>query len=183
VCGLYSANPALTLPSICNKKVFVTSAAYSIAQLGGLAGANARCAESAVAAGLPGVFNAWISNNTIAAKSNAFTGAASGSTLYQRLDGVVVSDKTSFMAATISNPINVTENGTVLNNATVWTNTGPTGGIGFSSNVPHSNCQNWTSSSPFDVVFGGNSSSTSVTWTWANRLVCNTSQHLYCVQQ
>ncbi|MCA9638983.1 MAG: DUF4215 domain-containing protein, partial [Myxococcales bacterium] len=45
------------------RRVFVTSTLYQ-GNLGGLAGADAKCQARAQAAGLPGTFLAWLSDNT-----------------------------------------------------------------------------------------------------------------------
>jgi hypothetical protein len=57
-------------PTSSHKRIFVTSTTYAGA-LGGATGADAECEARAAAAGVPGVFRAWISEGTAGAFERA----------------------------------------------------------------------------------------------------------------
>jgi hypothetical protein len=65
------ASKEVPIPLIQPKKVFVTSQAYN-GNLGGLAGADAKCQQLANAAGLQGTFKAWLSDQSGNCPANRF---------------------------------------------------------------------------------------------------------------
>jgi hypothetical protein len=67
--------------------IFVTSAAYSLSDLGGLDGGDLACAAAAADAGLPGTYVAWLSTTATAAASRL--GSARG---WIRTDGLPFAD-------------------------------------------------------------------------------------------
>jgi prepilin-type N-terminal cleavage/methylation domain-containing protein len=127
-----------------NKRVFLTWTNYPGA-LGGLIGADQKCQSSAVGVGLSGIWVAWISDSTTAAKDRVTQTTGD----YIRIDGVVVANGWADLTdGTIDNPITISEDG--LNHGGTngaWTGTGITG-------LPVGNfCNNWTDGT---TAFTGN---------------------------
>lgn len=123
---LVATTLSLPLPSYCNrleKIIFVTSATYS-GNLGGLAGADAKCQSLADVANLSGTFKAWLSG--IGPGKSAAERLSHHFGPYKRTDGVIVANNWSGLTSgTLLNPINVTETGAMLSPLTyrVWTGT------------------------------------------------------------
>jgi cysteine-rich repeat protein len=133
------------------KIVFVSSKLYN-GNLGGLAGADAKCQSLAQAAGLPGTYLAWLST-TAASPSTRFTHHNGP---YVTTTGVVVAWNWSYLTYYwLSSALSVTELGTSApispNNtclggghAVVWTGTNWDGNA--VPNVGTLSCSDWTSS-------------------------------------
>ena len=183
------------------KRVFVTSTTYD-GNLGGLAGADAKCAARAAAAGLSGTYKAWLSSSTTSAASRL----THATVPYKRTDGVTVAnnwtDLTDGDLAVVTSPspftvgINHDEFGVALSSATVgaWTATLPDGSTADPSGVL--NCFSWTSNvasaSPsggigyaLDIavtlpVMPGDAGSA---WTAYAIESCSSLYRLYCLQQ
>jgi hypothetical protein len=165
--------------------IFLTSVSYSAA-LGGLAGADAHCQALAAAAGLPGVFKAWLSDANTAARDRL----THADVPYQLVDGTVVASNWKQLASglMLTNPISVTETGGgapaqpgAVCYPTVWTNTDPYGGIQGAGD-----CTAWTNTS--DAGQGtllGASGSTDPTWTAGcfDNGACSFVAPLYCLEQ
>ncbi len=205
MCDLYAwgedyggpVSPAVCPPSPDKNIVFVTSTKYQ-GNLGGLAGADAKCQARADAAGLQGTFKAWLSDSTTHAKDRL----VNSPNPYVRTDGALISDSWGagfsfvcpvdqfqcFSFEVHLQPINVNEFGQVVRelsgNGVVWTGTNPDGQMFPGGGGPESFCQDWTSNSQdFSGRFGymyemkGN-------WTGQNlAFACVLSYPLYCVQQ
>jgi hypothetical protein len=186
------------------KIVFVTSKTYD-GNLGGLAGADAKCQELADEAELPGQYKAWLSDNMFS-PINRFT---MGFTNYRLVDGTIVaSNFQQLLTQNLQNPINRMENGIKLLTAPpdhvprVWSDTNlniygleyPVGGDWFT------HCNQWTSNLPplqvENVVyyaFLGNPYRTSNSWSlevdpdgYPYDFVfdaCSNENRLYCFQQ
>ncbi|EJK55631.1 hypothetical protein THAOC_24620, partial [Thalassiosira oceanica] len=107
------------------KIVFVTSERYN-GNLGGLAGADARCQERAKAAGLSGTFKAWLSDRTTSVSQRFdrdFDYAA-----FFRTDGVMVANDWSDLTdGSLLGAIDRDEFGNTVGANFAWTNT-DTGG-------------------------------------------------------
>jgi hypothetical protein len=87
--------------------VFVTSRSYAPGAFGGLAGADAICANHAAGAGLAGTYVAWLSSSSGDAKARL--GAANG---WVRPDGIPVAGTlTELSAGRLLFPANLDENG------------------------------------------------------------------------
>jgi hypothetical protein len=158
------------------KRVFVTSTSYT-GNLGGLAGADAKCQERATAAGLGGTFKAWL--------SAAGTGNSAGERLtpapgpYVRTDGIQVArDFSDLVDGSIAAPIPLNEFGVASGQLGAWTGTMATGeASGF-------NCNGWTSAAQADVGDFGNQLATDTTWTILPMpLSCDLFRKLYCIEQ
>ena len=138
------------------KKVFVTSQTYT-GNLGGLAGADAKCQNLADAAGLPGTFKAWLSDGTTSAASRFIQRPVPYALVGDTIISYSWNDLTD---GSLLHPINLDENGNLVEEV-VWTNTTTSGGIWS----PINHCINWTS-----VDFGefggiGVSTATDERWT------------------
>lgn len=166
------------------KKVFVTSQFYN-GNLGGVAGADAKCMERAAAGGLEGTYKAWIADTTAAsAPATRFT---KPTVPYRTLDGRVVAqnwndlvDGSDGAGDTIITPINVNEGGGIITaGAGVYTNVN-TDGTRRSSD-PNFACQDWTS-----TTGNGNVGLPAQMTNWTtgyNNLCSNTMGRLYCFEQ
>jgi Protein of unknown function (DUF1554) len=174
------SDAALALCGPLAKRVFVTEAAVS-PNLGGLTGADAQCTSLAQTAGLPGVYKAWLSDETTSAKNRL----AHSSIPYARVDGVVVAnDFADLTDGSLLAPINITQNGSPVSGGGftvfVWTGTTADG-----STIAGRTCNNWTdATNAFNAASGG-PGSTSGSWTNAQNLGCAGfgSDHMYCLQQ
>ncbi|MBI3770755.1 MAG: DUF1554 domain-containing protein [Deltaproteobacteria bacterium] len=123
------------------KRVFVTSTGYN-GNVGGLAGADQKCRDRAVAAGLGGTWRAWLSTSSVNAKDRVLD------TTYRTLDGrLVATNKADLTDGAITSLIDVDEFGAPAG-VYVWTGT-RTNGTVYSSNT----CLDWTSAS--EDTFGG----------------------------
>ncbi len=164
--------------STASKRVFKTSVTYN-GNLGGVAGADQKCQTRASAAGLTGIWQAWISDGTTSpdARFEHFTGP------YKLLDGTKVADNWSdLIDGTLDRNINMTEFGAVDSfYSTVWTGTSPQG------DSTGKNCYDWTSSVGWPILGGvGSGNSTLSYWTQgaSDSSACsNAYMALYCFEQ
>lgn len=163
-------------------RVFVTSTVYN-GNLGGLAGADAKCQERANAAGLGGAWKAWISDSNISASSrlNHSSGA------YVRLGGQIIANNwTDLIDGTIQNGIYITEFGKFLPAMSVWTYTKFDGSNGpFDYDFDVKACNNYTDSSAELKSWSGWNYNTDRGWTqWsASFTTCDGQLPLYCIEQ
>jgi hypothetical protein len=153
--------------------IFVTSSMYD-GNLGGLAGADAKCQQAADAAGLAGSFRAWLSDNTISAANRLVHSEVP----YVRVDGVPVADDWADLTdGTLDYPVVIDENGANVGNSEVWTGTHETGAAIYGQN-----CSGWTVVSGTAEV--GLANLTSYQWTKKYPQFCNrTNVRLYCLEQ
>jgi hypothetical protein len=141
----------------------------------GLAAGDAICRNLATAAGIrqPGSFTAWLS----AAGTNAID-RFDHEGPWMRLDGIEVA--ASFQDLTdgaLASPINLTENGTYLNNWAVWTGTL---GAGFEG---ASHCSSWVEDAASSFGEVGIANSADLQWTFVGSLGCDFEWgFLYCLQ-
>ncbi len=174
------SDAALALCGPLTKRVFVTEAAVS-PNLGGLTGADARCTSLAQTAGLPGIYKAWLSDETTSAKNRL----THSSIPYARVDGVVVANNFADLTdGSLLAPITITQNGSVVGTGLLdfaWTGTTADG-----STIAGHTCNNWTVANPsFNAAFG-DFGSTSGSWTDSGSLLaCGVfiSARVYCFQQ
>ncbi len=167
------------LCSTLEKKVFVTEATYT-GDLGGVAGANEKCQAEASAAGLGGVYKAWVSDS-ISSPSITFTRSVFP---YVTTTGVqVASDWTDLTDGTIENSIDRDANG-VLRGVEVWTYT-KVDGTKSDLDVVTRGCDNFTSDSNLYYGVIGNTTATTSSWTSAGYQGCHYlgKHRLYCFQQ
>jgi hypothetical protein len=168
---------------VTNRIIFVSSVTYN-GDLGGLLGADAECQALADAAGLPGIYMAWLST----AMESPSTRMTQSALPYVRPDGVQVAPNwAGLIDGTLDAPINVTETGGAVpigNTScagggfpTVWSATSSTG-----ATAGGSNCSDWTS-----IAGGsqwGRADVTDGSWTsWCSGGLCDWLSPIYCVQQ
>ncbi|MBA3549878.1 MAG: DUF4215 domain-containing protein [Nannocystis sp.] len=165
--------------------VFVTSQVYN-GNLGGLAGADAKCQALAAAAKLPGTYKAWLSDSN-GSPSTRMTKVAAP---YVRTDGVMVAGSWSDLIKFTIAPINLTETKgpapmTIFSCGanpqsfrSVYSNTNTNGTL-----FAHAtSCNNWTSSNHLGAW---GDSSEAAGW-WTNRCYdgpCERLAPFYCFQQ
>jgi hypothetical protein len=188
--GADANGPSAGAPSGCDtgacatgpKTVFVTSETYT-GDLGGLAGADSKCQARAKAAGLSGVYLAWLSDYSDW-PAKRFSRAGSP---YRLVDGsVVANDWSSLTSGTLRHAIDRTELGgapattdTPCGGASVWTNTRADGSLDNEAN----SCGDWTDSIGGGAALGLVNAQASG-WTadcWGG--VCGGHASLYCFEQ
>ena len=157
-------------------RVFLSSTRHS-GNLGGLSGADAICQGLATAAGLPGTYKAWLSDNTSGASSRFVPSRGP----YQLVNGTTIaSNFFELTGGTLLAPIIVTETGGDPGGTTgVWTGT-------FYNGTPGANlfdhCANWSASGADGFI--GTAQSTNQDWSTFGRYSCTQNTfHLYCFQQ
>jgi hypothetical protein len=180
ICGIYYATKT-ALPDMCKnvKLVFTTSETYT-GDLGGLAGADAKCQALAETAGLWGTFKAWLSDSSATASERL-----NHSTVpYMRTDGrIVATDWVDLTDGTINVALSVDENGTAINSgwgyAWTWTTADGSGG------TPGWNCRDWTYSGGLpDKGENGFIYETNYKWSVIRSSDgCGESLYLYCFEQ
>lgn len=171
---------SVTTAASTNKIVFITSTAYN-GNLGGIAGADAKCTTRASAASLPGTYKAWISTSASDDPESRFTQHTGN---YIRTgDGVVVANGWADLTdGTLDARIAKNEFGAEVADAYPWTSVLPNG---QSSAASHGSCANWTDGSFFQTGGYGENYSTNSLWTDSeDEENCNSSSYrLYCFQQ
>lgn len=166
------------------KFVFVTSEVYT-GDLGGLAGADAKCQALAEKAKLPGTYMAWLSDDTgsPATRMKLSTGP------YRRPDGTTVANSWAdyMLYNALLAPINMTETGGTpaviagicepTLETLVWTNTD---NFGKQLEIG-SSCSSWTSASGLSNQ--GKAAATDSWWTAYCNAPCSYTFPLYCFEQ
>jgi hypothetical protein len=155
--------------------VFVSHAFYT-GNLGGVAGADAKCQAAAGDAGWPGTFRAWISDD-FSSPSIRFDRSPGP---YVRTDGRRVALNWNHLTeANFFNAISLNEAaGQVFSD--VWTATTTDGKQNPNSTTP---CRNWTSTGGL-IAYVGESNQTGEGWTGADKFHdCFETFPLYCFQQ
>lgn len=153
--------------------VFVTSTLYT-GDLGGLVGADEKCATAASAAELPGTFLAYLSTATADAPDRM-----TGTGPWFRTDGTKAFNNKANLSTQPAVGIDRTENGDKLSETnSVWTGTSQGG------TASGADCAAWTSNSALERgTMGGVGTTTG--WAQDSGLTfeCNVGRHLYCFQQ
>jgi hypothetical protein len=172
--GRPSDGDAATLPSAV-KRVFVTSGAWS-GDLGGVAGADAKCQSEAAAAGLDGVYGAWLGGPV----TDPVDGLATGRP-YVRIDGAQVFEDRLAIAERSSPPINgitltASGGGVPGNPRELWT------GAGINGRSTGYHCNAWTSDSATVAAHVGIIGATTTDWTISTLRSCNAVAHLLCFE-
>lgn len=161
----------------CQLRVFVTFGAFSGAEIGGLAGADAICAGEAQAEGLPGTYKAWLSDSQMSAAERL----SHGDGPYVMVDGTKVADDWDDLTdGSIDAPIVRSASGTDVGLGGAWTATDPSGGISYGSNT----CSDWTSNSGLGA--DGYRGAANGDWTLNSVQpldYCSVRSPLYCVEQ
>ncbi len=155
-------------------RVFVTSTTQN-GNLGGLGGADAICAARAAAAGLTGVYKAWLSDASTAVGSRITRAATIP---YRRLDGAMIAANWQDLTdGVLAAPIDKDENGATVT-GDVWTDATIAGAIDAAE------CLAWTG---ITTGFKGQTgASTATNAAWTHDVVfedCAQSRRLYCFEQ
>lgn len=164
---------------IATRLVFITEGAF-FANLGGVAGADARCAAEAEAQGHSGEFLAWISDASVS-PTDRFTREGGAWVL---TDGSVVAEGwDDLIDGTLAHPIDLDAEGQPPGDQlAVWTNTS-WNGLALAAD-----CEGWTSMAFADGgIFGDFAASGEFgQWTaWGDPtpFPCENTFHLYCFEQ
>jgi hypothetical protein len=174
-----------------DKHMFVTSETYQGGLLGGLDGADAKCADRAHAAGLIGRYKAWLSD----AHASAATRLTHSSGTYSLLDGTLVAASWGDLVRTnLEHAIDLDELhhvysppetcGIVGGIAAVWTGTVADGSYTLG---PGTECGGWTELQ-HDGFYGnglaGNAHASDSHWTDSLcSPTCTDHAALYCIEQ
>lgn len=164
------------------RRVFVSEA--SSGNLGGIAGADARCQSEASAAGLPGTWLAIISDRTSASAHAGQRLDFNWATLVNMNGSLVANGWNDLWDGSISSAINYDENGVL-----VTTNTPIFADTAFNG-IPHSpavysgnNCVTWTSGSSSTVYhYSGYLGGTGASWIANTGRDCTQVGRLYCFE-
>ena len=165
------------------KRVFTTAQQYN-GSLGGLAGADQKCQESAFEAFLGGTYKAWLSDSRTAARDRLTHYAGP----YRLVTGALVAlHWNDLVDGFLTNAIERTASGfppPPSPTATVWTATHVDGTLHTFPPPFDGTCADWTSSSsgPARGAVGLLHFEDS-NWTEASGIECATPQALYCIEQ
>ncbi len=155
------------------RRVFVTSDSYA-GDLGGLAGADSLCQDTATRAGLSGEWRAWLGTHSVSASDRL----AHSAVPYVRLDGVAIAaDWADVIDGALDAPIMIDEMGSPIGEESsfVWTATGPAG-------LPlGGTCNDWTEA--VSGGFYGDALAADDAWTHSACQPCTIEAHLYCFEQ
>jgi len=160
------------------KILFTTDNSYT-GNLGGVAGANAKCALEATAAGLPGTFLAWLSDGTTS-PSATFVQSLVPFVRADTAGTVIAPNWTGLTSGTLTNTIFSDATGTSLGSAglDIWT------GVNANGTASTTNCSGWTSASGSVAGTIGGQLITNSGWTtFFTGQACSGTGHLFCVQQ
>jgi hypothetical protein len=184
LCALYAQLWAssligeLAVPGYCTDKnvVFITSTLYN-ANLGGLAGADAKCQARADAAELPGSYRAWLSDSATSAADRF----AHSALPYVLINGAqIAANWTDLTDGTLAAPINVDESGFApTDKGYAWTSTTVAGqALPADSLIT---CQDWGSADSLLQGSLGSSRTSDAGWTDSSLSAnCGYTTHLYC---
>ena len=153
------------------KTVFVTDGTWT-GNLGGHAGADAKCQAEADANGISGTFMAWVGK-----PSTRFS--ILSTTPYYRLDGTKIADSYTDLtsSSSLTNPISITPSGATISTAhAVWSGS-RSGGTGNESG----NCTDWTTNA--STKSGMRGDTTGNAWAESNTYSCDNTGALYCFEQ
>jgi len=170
-------SPSPSTPPVNKRRVFITNEKFN-GNLGGLAGADAKCQTSANRASLGGTWKAWLSDSTTSAtlrlEQDYFF-------QYELLNGsVIAANWADLIDGSLQNSINVDQNNQLSQaTASAWTGTGRDG-ASLSSN----NCSGWSQSATAFLGLKGSSASKISDWTNGTTIGrCDNTESLYCFEQ
>jgi len=158
-------------------RVFVSSTLYD-GNLGGLDGADAKCQGLANAAGLPGIYKAWLSDSTNSPVSRFVPSSGP----YRLVNGTTIAANfTDLTDGTLLAPITVTETGGGVGTTDIWTWTN-TRSNGSRESTLNEHCANWSMNTAGTGTAGRVTNSDDL-WTYYGPAVCWDDFRLYCFQQ
>jgi hypothetical protein len=162
------------------KKLFVTRKTFT-GDLGGLSGADAKCAAAAADGGLEGTFVAWLSGRS----GGSLVRAADrlGEARYVMLDGTIAFESKTQLTTGPSKPILVNELGVPLEafEPEAWTGT-----LASGTPSPDYRCLDWSSSANAENGIVGEVDRGGAEWSATKSIAavrCNESHHLYCFEK
>lgn len=159
-----------------HKIVFVTSTSHR-GDFGGVESADRICQSRAYAAGLLGIFRAWVS---VSSTNNPATTFMQSNVPYKLLNGdIVAADWHDLTDGELNNPIDRDETGGRWVDDSVWTNTQTDG----TYESPDGDCVGWTSTGDGMAGFTGASLNPFDRWTTGTELWCSDAARLYCFEQ
>ena len=163
-----------------SKCVFVTSGVYN-GNLGGLAGADRKCADEAKSEGSQaalGDYKAWLSTqNSYPADGTRFT---QSDVPYKLVNGIQVAESFDDLVTSmhVQNPIGIDATGaTAVDTPYVWTATGQNG---QHNGMP---CGDWTATAGYPGGVYGDDTATTTAWTNEQQADGDQQLHLYCFEQ
>jgi len=174
-----------------NEKVaFVTSSTYN-GNLGGISGADAKCASAATGAGLSGTYLAWIA--LVDDSYNPNIGFTQATIPYELVDGTQIADNYtdltddgSLVAGDgIDALLNLDENGSVVKNDYVWSDV-EADGTRISATAGTDTCSDWTDGTASSTARIGSTGAMYRDWTaiyGGDLFDCDQTLHLYCFEQ
>ena len=152
---------------------FVTSTTYN-GNLGGVAGADAKCQARASAAGLSGTYVAFIGRPGVP------TLPLYPLHVFKRTDGAKIADNYSdLIDTTLDVALNLSESGAVVGTTGTWTGMLQSGSQ-FVLAVDH--CSTWSSAEPIVSGAQGIENSQVGPWLGANTAGCAGAKRLYCFE-
>ncbi|MDD3021100.1 MAG: hypothetical protein PHX61_09035, partial [Alphaproteobacteria bacterium] len=167
------------------KRVFITSATYGGAGLGGVIGADAKCQSQAGTAALGGTWKALISG--VQEENWAVNRIGYNWTKLTLVDGTDVIYAGNLWSSTPSllSPIVRTQAGAIKAGAYAFTNTTVLGAAKYQTSGDGYNCNDWTGGS--QAPHGGASSSSTTQWIDNGTMYAacqgGYGQSLYCIEQ
>ena len=165
-----------------NKRVFLTAELWN-GNLGGVAGADAKCQAAATAAGVSGTYMAWISDD-----STSPSGRLAHATVpYELVDGTLVAASwTALTNQNLEHAIDMTETGETVVGSDVfyaWTASYDDGTMIDLG----STCSEWTTSAGDpnfdDQGYAGDPSAVDGYWSDDGPIACDQMGPLYCFEQ
>jgi hypothetical protein len=152
-------------------KVFLSATAWT-GNLGGISGADSKCAAEAATAGLSGRWFAWVSTPAQGARARFAAQGVTGP--WKRTDGLPVAVNLSDLAdGALANPIQRNQHGAAVS-GNAWTGT-------LANAEPDlAHCSSWTAGTAGSLGGQGSSSSATTTWTAVVSVPCSTMARLYC---
>ena len=156
-------------------KIAFTTSTTTNGNIGGLVGADAFCQTRAQAAGLPGMYRAWLSDSNTSAAARF----AQAAIPYAYVNGTVIATNWADLTdGVIGSPFRITEFGVQVPGNLPFTSTAPNG-----DQQGPEYCGDWTST--VGSVWTGQSDQTGSGWTFAqsNSGNCGILHRLYCFQQ
>jgi hypothetical protein len=157
--------------------VFVTNGKWRGGDLGGLAGADSKCASEASTFGLPGKYVAWLSTSTVNAINRV---PASGGPWLRRQDDAVVIGNRSQLAGGGGVTVPVALGGMDW----VWTSTMANGEAVYLETTPrdYQTCEDWTSVSTSESGYGGEAAKAGDAWNYGHSMTCDAAYSIYCLR-
>ena len=170
-------------------RVFVTSLGRTPAEIGGRDQANIICAGTALAAGMPGQYAAWLATPEVPAAAPFVSGGPWRTwdpklQLWTRLVATDLADLTDGM---LSAAIAFDEQGNALTppegeTCAVWTGALASGSAAVVDLSLAGDCGGWTSADPELSALAGDCRATDLNWTQAGSTSCDQALRLFCFQ-